>query len=463
MNDIGQLRPDENESAVSTVRWPASGRYAKLWRDGIAARPVLDRVVIIDDYSTARGGATALAVLSAKLFCGLGIAVTYICGDDGANEELASFGVSIVKLNSRDLLNSSRAKAFATGIHNPAAGNMISAWVRANDTPKTAYHVHGWHQILSPAVFDALAPVAARCVVHAHDFFTGCPNGAFFDYQAQEICKRRPLGIGCIATSCDKRSYAQKLWRTVRGANLFRALRSRPAFGRIILLHEKMAEFLVGAGYQPERLITIRNPIAPLTAERVAAEDNDEFVFIGRLDEEKGIEDALAATARAGVKLCVIGDGPLISKITAAGDHVRAMGWRSHAEIGQIIRTASALIMPSRYPEPFGLVAIEAARSGLPVIMTKGAFLAEEMERAGMAISCDTTDEEAFAATLTAFRNMPREDVRLMSERAFRLSPNLATTHEEWRDALLAQYRSLISTQVVPEPRGGAIVQGAFR
>src|SRR5690242_17533756 len=106
MNDIGQLRPDETGSAASTLRWPASGRYAKLWRDGIAARPVLDRVVVIDDYSTARGGATALAVLSAKLLCGLGIAVTYICGDDGANEELTSLGVSIVKLNSRDLLSS---------------------------------------------------------------------------------------------------------------------------------------------------------------------------------------------------------------------------------------------------------------------------------------------------------------------------------------------------------------------
>ena len=106
MNDIGQLRPDETGSAASTLRWPASGRYAKLWRDGIAARPVLDRVVVIDDYSTARGGATALAVLSAKLLCGLGIAVTYICGDDGANEELTSLGVSIVKLNSRDLFSS---------------------------------------------------------------------------------------------------------------------------------------------------------------------------------------------------------------------------------------------------------------------------------------------------------------------------------------------------------------------
>ncbi|MBB3654861.1 glycosyltransferase involved in cell wall biosynthesis [Rhizobium sp. BK650] len=463
MNDIGQLRPDETGSAVSALRWPASGRYAKLWRDGIAVRPVLDRVVVIDDYSTARGGATALAILSAKLFIGLGIAVTYICGDDGTNEELASLGVSIVKLNSRDLLNSSRAKAFATGIHNPAAGSMISSWMRANDTPQTIYHVHGWHQILSPAVFDALAPVADRCVVHAHDFFIGCPNGAFFDYQAQEICQRHPLGASCIATSCDKRSYAQKLWRTARGANLFRALRNRPAYGTIVLLHEKMADFLVGSGYQPGRLITIRNPIAPLTAERVAAEENDEFVFIGRLDEEKGIEDALAAAHRAGANLCVIGDGPLMPKVVAAGGHVRAMGWQSHAEIGRIIRSASALVMPSRYPEPFGLVAIEAARSGLPVIMTKGAFLAEEMERAGMAISCNTMDGEAFAATLTAFRNMPKEDVRLMSERAFRLSPTLATTHEEWRDALLAQYRNLTSTHVVPEPRGGAIVQGAFK
>lgn len=463
MNDIGQLRPDETGSAVSTLRWPASGRYAKLWRDGIAARPVLARVVVIDDYSTARGGATALAVLSARLFIGLGIAVTYVCGDDGANEELASLGVSIVRLNSRDLLNSSRVKAFATGIHNPAARSMISSWVRANDTLQTVYHVHGWHQILSPAVFDALAPVADRCVVHAHDFFTGCPNGAFFDYQAQEICRRRPLGTGCFATSCDKRSYAQKLWRTARGANLFRALRGRAAFGRIILLHEKMAEFLIGSSYQAERLVTIRNPIAPLTAERVTAENNDEFVFIGRLDEEKGIEDALAAVRRAGARLCVIGDGPLMPKVMAAGGNVRTMGWQSHAEIGRIIRSASALVMPSRYPEPFGLVAIEAARSGLPVIMTKGAFLAEEMARAGMAISCNTMDEEAFAATLTTFRNMPKEDVRLMSEHAFRLSPSLATTHEEWRDALLAQYQNLISPHAVPEARGGAIVQGAFR
>ncbi|CAN7539575.1 glycosyltransferase family 4 protein [Rhizobium leguminosarum] len=442
--------PEALRSAASVGRFPGPGTTK------------IDRVVIIDDYSVARGGATALAVLSAKLFRELDIPVTYICGDDAANVELVALGVSMVGLNSRDLLSAERAKAFVTGIHNGAAVRMVANWVAANDTANTVYHVHGWHQILSPAIFRALAPVAGRCVVHAHDFFTACPNGAFFDYQAQEICLRRPLSGSCIATACDKRSYSHKLWRVARGSNILRLLKDQADFGRIILLHEKMAGFLVGAGYRPERLTTIRNPVAPLSIKRIEAEANDEFVFIGRLDEEKGIEDAVAATRKAGVRLCVIGDGPLMPLVAASGNHVRAVGWQSHAEIGPIIRKARALLMPSRYPEPFGLVAIEAARSGLPVIMSRSAFLAEEMQRAGMALACDTADESAFADTLTRFSQMPRHEVRAMSERAFLLSPDLASTHEEWRDALLAEYQSLISTNAVPELTDGVVIQGVL-
>ncbi|WP_222345465.1 glycosyltransferase family 4 protein [Rhizobium leguminosarum] len=442
--------PEALRSAANVGRFPGSGTTK------------IDRVVIIDDYSVARGGATALAVLSAKLFRGLDIPVTYICGDDAANAELVALGVLMVGLNSRDLLSAERAKAFVTGIHNGAAVRMVGNWIAANDTANTLYHVHGWHQILSPAIFRALMPVARRCVVHAHDFFTACPNGAFFDYQAQEVCLRRPLGGGCIATACDKRSYSHKLWRVARGSNILRRLKDQADFGRIILLHEKMASFLVGAGYRPERLMTIRNPVAPLSIKRIEAEANEEFVFIGRLDEEKGIEDAVAATRKAGVRLCVIGDGPLMSMVAASGDHVRAVGWQSHAEIGPTIRKARALLMPSRYPEPFGLVAIEAARSGLPVIMSRSAFLAEEMQRAGMAIACDTADESAFADTLTRFSQMPRHELRAMSERAFLKSPDLASTHEEWRDALLSEYHSLISTNAVPQLTDGVAIQGVL-
>lgn len=460
MSDKNQVRRDPTRPVCSTISSLDSRTCGRSSRNR-AVNLGIDRVVIIDDYSTARGGATALSLLSAKLFRDLDFPVTYICGDNGANAELADIGVSVIPLRSRDLIHAERMKAFVTGIHNISAARMIATWIRANDTPNTAYHVHGWSKILSPAIFDELVPVAKRCVVHAHDFFIACPNGAFFDYQAQEICLRRPLGISCIATACDKRSYPQKLWRVARGTNIVRRLRNRCEFGKIILPHEKMASFFLQAGYQPERLETIRNPVARLSAERVAAECNHEFIFIGRLDEEKGVADAVAATRRAGARLCVVGDGPLMKWVATAGEHVRTLGWKSHAEIGPIMRQASALLMPSRYPEPFGLVAIEAAGCGIPVILSRSAFLAGEMEAAGMALSCDTKDERAFSDTLTTFRRMPKYEVRLMSERAFRLSPKLASTQEEWRDALLAQYNSLISESVALRPSDALIASGA--
>ena len=392
----------------------------------------------------------------------LDIPVTYICGDDGASAELRALDVSIFALGGRDLLNAKRTTAIFTGIHSACAARMIAAWVKANDTPNTAYHVHGWSKILSPAIFSSLAPVASRCLVHAHDFFAACPNGAYFDYQAQRICPHRPLGMACLATACDKRSYPQKLWRVARGANVARLLRDEDKFGRIVLLHEKMESYFLRAGYPAARTKTIRNPVAFLSSERVKAENNDEFFFIGRLDEEKGIEDAVAAAKRAGARLCVIGDGPLMGKVSTSGSHVRALGWLSHAEISQAIREARALVMPSRYPEPFGLVAIEAARSGVPVILSKDAFLAEEMTAAGIALSCNTGDEEAFSDVLVRFREMPKDEVRQMSEHAFRSSSRLALTNEEWRDALLAEYRELISDNTPAAPIRTTPLEGVF-
>jgi glycosyltransferase involved in cell wall biosynthesis len=348
-------------------------------------------------------------------------------------------------MNRLDLLSAKPVEAFATGIHNAQAARLIAGWIGANDTPNTVYHVNGWAKILSPSIFGALRCVAARCIVHAHDFFAACPNGAFFDYQAQALCPHRPLSARCITTACDRRSYAHKLWRVARGFNVFSNLRDQPEFSRIILLHDTMKAFFVHAGYGAERFTTIRNPAGLEATQRVEVENNEEFFFIGRLDAEKGIEDVIAVAGKAGVPLCIIGDGPLMASAKAAGPHVRALGWLSHAEIALHIRNARGLIMPSRYPEPFGLVAIEAARNGVPVILSADAFLAPELVSAGAAFACNTRDEAAFTATIAKLKYMSKPEIRQMSERAVVASQDLAMSHFDWRDALLAEYRSLLS------------------
>ncbi len=428
----------------SRIRIAAPAIKSMLLSVGRAADSAIDRIVIIDDYSVASGGATALALLVARQLHSAGYRVTYICGDRGDNGILASEGIDLVALGGADLLSAAPLSAAVDGLHNRSTAMAITRWIAAHDTPSTVYHVHGWSKILSPSLFDALDPVAERTIVHAHDFFAACPNGAFYDYRRLETCARRPLSADCLATSCDKRNFVHKTWRSARGANLFLQLRRRHRFRRIVLLHEKMAAYFMRAGYAPERLITIRNPAKAFSETRVAAENNRDLFFIGRLDPEKGILEAVAAATKLGLRLTVIGDGPLKAKIESVGAHVQVLGWLPAQKISATISRARGLIMPSRYPEPFGLVAVEAAASGLPVLLPESAFLAEEMRSLGMAITFEPGKPEAMERAMMALDRLPAHELRSMSEAAHERAHGLFLRPEEWRDALLASYLDLL-------------------
>ncbi|WP_283180096.1 hypothetical protein [Gemmobacter sp. 24YEA27] len=84
----------------------------------------------------------------------------------------------------------------------------------------------------------ALRPVAGRVVLHAHDYFLACPNGAFFDYRAGVTCDLSPMSLGCVTCNCDKRSAAQKLWRVARQAVQNRAVSRMLPEATVVLLHE---------------------------------------------------------------------------------------------------------------------------------------------------------------------------------------------------------------------------------
>jgi glycosyltransferase involved in cell wall biosynthesis/polysaccharide pyruvyl transferase WcaK-like protein len=405
---------------------------------------VLERIVVINDVATARGGATGLALLSIRLLRAAGIPVTMITGDDGANPEFAALGVEVAALGGEHIARAGVMTALAKGIYNPSSRSFLADWINKNDSPGTVYHVHGWSKILSPSIFAALSPVAKRTILHAHDFFLACPNGAFQDYQRDETCFRAPLGRGCLTTNCDKRSYAQKLWRVARQQALSLLLGKDFAETPVLMIHDRMRDFFVRSGFAASRLQVLRNPVEPFTTERVEAERNNVFYFVGRVEAEKGVEDAAAAASRAGVRLRIIGDGPERAAIETRYPHVEILGWSTRMEIGKIIGDARALVMPSRYPEPFGLVAAEASRSGLPVILPQNAFLAEEFARSGLGLVCDTSDERAFAETMRTMADRPAAEVRTMSERAFSAVVPIATTPSEWRGRLVALYEESV-------------------
>lgn len=410
---------------------------------------MIDRIVILNDIAQPMGGATALALLSARLFRGRGLAVTFICGDDGHNDALVGAGVEVVALGQKRLEAAGKATAMIGGLYNAAAEAMIGRWIATNDTPRTVYHLHGWAQILSPSVFKALRPVEDRLVLSAHDFFLTCPNGSQAFLKSGRICPLTPMSTACVTANCDRRHYAHKLWRVARQAVQRRYYQPRQS-PPVLAIHEAMRPFLMRAGIGTERIHTLPNPVTAWTQTRIAAEDNDEVLFVGRLEATKGPDLAARACRAAGVKLRMIGDGVMREQLAREYPEVSFMGRRGPEEIARIARGARLLVMPSRYPEPFGLVAVEALWSGLPVIANDTAFLAGDIVRAGAGLAVAPRDTGAFAA---AIRTLFDDDVRCWtaSVAGYQRMPDVALSPESWAERLIGAYRARLR----PELEGG--------
>lgn len=394
-------------------------------------------IVMINDASIGRGGATGLALLAAEELAGRGHRVRFLAGDTGENAALADKGVRFWGAGGSHILNISAARSALHGLHNAPVLERLAAQIARNDHPRAVYHVHGWSKILSPGVFRVLRPVMDRVVVHAHDYFLACPNGAFWDYQSKAHCTRTPLSPSCLATACDRRSSLQKLWRAARTSALYRAFPRGATLPEIVLIHPGMIAGFNRSGYAPDRLRVLRNPVVPFSATPIAAQKNTAVAFVGRLDAEKGALDLAEACQAANLPLMVIGEGPQASAIAATGATLH--GWQDRNSIGALLQTARMLVMPSRYPEPFGLVAVEALGSGLPVIATQSALLAPEIAAADAGCAVNLAQPGALAQTLT---RMATDDALIarQSANAPAAAQALSTSLSGWLDGLEAAY-----------------------
>jgi glycosyltransferase involved in cell wall biosynthesis len=133
--------------------------------------------------------------------------------------------------------------------------------------------------------------------------------------------------------------------------------------------------------------------------------EQDYFAFLGRISPEKGIESAIRIASGCGVPLHVaakIGEedvgyhastvAPLLQ-----GEAVRFIGEIDDAAKPAFLSGAKALLFPIDWPEPFGLVMIEAMACGCPVIAFRRGSVEEVVEDGATGFIVDTV-EQAVAA-----------------------------------------------------------------
>jgi glycosyltransferase involved in cell wall biosynthesis len=151
-----------------------------------------------------------------------------------------------------------------------------------------------------------------------------------------------------------------------------------------------------------------------------------DLIFLGRLVSEKGVDlllEALARlqVARPGVGLTIVGTGPeqpaLVELTSRLGLHERVvfLGAQSGAALAALLRQHKILVVPSRYNEPFGVVALEGIACGCAVVGSNGGGLPEAIGPCGLTFP--NGDVEALADILDQLLAKPSER-RFLLEKA---------------------------------------------
>jgi glycosyltransferase involved in cell wall biosynthesis len=155
--------------------------------------------------------------------------------------------------------------------------------------------------------------------------------------------------------------------------------------------------------------------------------DDAPLVYLGKVVWMKGVHVAIAIARRAGRRLVIAGntapDGAdrdyFVREVEPAidGDRVRYVGPVDDVQKDHLLGGAAALLFPTMYEEPFGIVMAEAMACGTPVIGSRRGAVPEVVREGINGFTCETVEEGA--AAVAQLHRIDRPTVRRDCEARF--------------------------------------------
>jgi len=279
------------------------------------------------------------------------------------------------------------------------------------DVKPDVIHVHNAYHHLSSSVLHAIRESGVPCVQTLHDYKLACPNYMMFTQGA--VCERCKGGHYCQAVKhhCLFPGTLPNMLGAFEMAmtKFFQSYEN--TVGTFIAPSKFLMDKMIEWGEPPGKFAHLPNPIEVTDTNNpadVVERDSDSYVFVGRLYANKGVETAVRAAARAGVKLDVVGDGPerqrlerLASELSP--DRIAFHGFQTGEALEKIRRRARAVVVPSIWYENGPFVILEAMGLGLPVMGSDIGGIPEMVQHnvTGMLVKPGSVDD-----WIQAFKNM---------------------------------------------------------
>jgi glycosyltransferase involved in cell wall biosynthesis len=165
------------------------------------------------------------------------------------------------------------------------------------------------------------------------------------------------------------------------------------------------------------------------------------LAFLGRISPEKGVDRAIQIAGKAGLKLKIAAKvdnadkeyyDTLIKPLIEGNPDVEFIGEINDAQKRAFLSGAHALIFPIDWPEPFGLVMIEAMACGTPVIAFNCGSVPEVLDPGVTGFIVN--DIDAAVAAVGKIHTLDRARVRATFDRRFtarRMAEDYVDAYEE--------------------------------
>ena len=222
------------------------------------------------------------------------------------------------------------------------------------------------------------------------------------------ICTR-PHGGGClvsaVAKGCAHRVDPRPFLSAYRRVDMWLPVVRATPF--TVLHSEYMRGIAVDNGVAPQRCAVVPYFVeAPAEAPAPSAERT--VCFARRLVANKGLDlllRALADVPESWDSLLVVGDGWDAGRCRALAQRlglrrVEFRGWTNRDAVADALAESRVVVMPSRWPEPFGIVGLEAMASGRPVVASRAGGIPEWLDDGETGVLFEPGDRHGLARAL---------------------------------------------------------------